>query len=66
MPRVAVRTDKAGRSIVKGVHAEEEYLLIDILSGCIVKSYMSVTVMMKREDTVFRVSERDIRWSATE
>lgn len=52
MLRVTVWTDKAGRQIVKGVHAEEEYLLIDILSGCIVKSYMSVTVTMRREDTV--------------
>lgn len=43
MSRLAVRTDKAGGQAVKGAHAEEEYLLIDILSGCIVKSYMSVT-----------------------
>ena len=43
MSRVADRTDKAGRMAVKGARAEEEYLLIDILSGCIVNSYMSVT-----------------------
>lgn len=30
---------------MKGIHAEERYLLIDILSGCIVKSYMSVTII---------------------
>lgn len=41
--RVAVRTDKAGRGIVKGARAEEEYFLMDILSGCMVKSRMSVT-----------------------
>lgn len=51
MPRVAVWTDKAGRRIVKGVRAEEEYRLIDILSGCIVKSYMSVTGMKRRLNT---------------
>lgn len=43
MSRVADRTDKAGGMAVKGAHAEEEYLLMDILSGCIVNSYMSVT-----------------------
>lgn len=32
--------------MVKGAHAEEKYLLIDILSGCVVKSYMSVTRVM--------------------
>lgn len=43
MSRLAVRTDKAGGQIVKGAHAEEEYHLMDILSGCIVNSYRSVT-----------------------
>lgn len=43
MSRVAVRTDKAGGQAVKGARAEEKYLLMGILSGCIVKSYMSVT-----------------------
>lgn len=43
MSRLAGRTDKAGGMAVKGAHAEEEYLLMDILSGCIVNSYMSVT-----------------------
>ena len=31
---------------MKGIRAEEEYYLIGILSGCIVKSYMSVTGKM--------------------
>ena len=31
---------------MKGARAEEEYLLMGILSGYIVKSYMSVTVMI--------------------
>lgn len=44
----------------KGVHAEEEYLLADILSGCIVNSYMSVTD--KRNGSIYSVR---IRWSAT-
>lgn len=41
--RVTVWTDKAGRWTAKGAHAEERYSLMDILSGCIVNSYMSVT-----------------------
>lgn len=44
--RVSIQTDKAVRGIVKGIHAEEKYRLIDILSGHIVKSYMSVTKVM--------------------
>ncbi len=46
--RVSVWTDKAERRIVKGAHAEERYLLMGILSGCIVNSYMSVTRIMRR------------------
>lgn len=46
--RVSVWTDKAGRRIVKGARAEERYLLIGILSGCIVNSYMSVTGIIRR------------------
>ncbi len=41
--RLTVWTDKAGGWTAKGAHAEERYSLMDILSGCIVKSYMSVT-----------------------
>ena len=51
MSRVAVWTDKAGRRIVKGARAEEGYFLINILSGCIVKSYASVTGKMTMEGT---------------
>ena len=40
---VAVWTDKDGGRIVKGTRAEEEHLLIGVLSGCAVKSCMSVT-----------------------
>lgn len=48
MSIVAVLTDKAGGGIVKGARAEEEYSLMDILSGCIVNSYMSVTNLLEK------------------
>lgn len=38
---------------MKGIRAEERYLLIDILSGCAVKSCMSVTGMMSSQETGF-------------
>ncbi len=43
MSSVAVWTDKDGGRIVKGTRAEEEHLLIGVLSGCAVKNCMSVT-----------------------
>lgn len=44
--RVTVQTDKAEGRTAKGARAEERYFLIGILSGCAVKSCMSVTRMM--------------------
>ncbi len=45
MSRVAAGTDKAGRLVVKGTHAEEKHFLISVFSGHIVKNYMAVTDM---------------------
>lgn len=50
---------------MKGAHAEEEYLLMDILSGCIVKSCMSVTVIKNGWSTMELVFGSVNRWSAT-
>ena len=54
MPRVTVPTDKAGRRTGKGVHAEENDPLMDYLSGCAVKSCMSVT------DRGFQISRNQV------
>lgn len=43
MSRVTVWTDRAGGRTGKGAHAEENDHLMDHLSGCAVKSCMSVT-----------------------
>lgn len=54
MSRVTVPTDKAERRTGKGTRAEENDLLIDHLSGCAVKSCMSVT------DRGFQISRNQV------
>ncbi len=55
---VTDRTDKAERGFAKGIHAEERYLLIDVLSGRIVNSCTAVTGDIS--EILF------LRWSATD
>lgn len=42
---------------MKGARAEEKYLLLDVLSGCVVKSCMSVTFFYVEFGGVLRNEE---------